>query len=121
MSSQRVTLPSQPHDENGPVFRQPWEAQAFAMTLALHERGVFSWTEWGEALARQIREAGAKGDAELGDTYYHHWLEALERLVAAKGAASIKELTQYRRAWERAATRTPHGHSIELQSADFGA
>ena len=111
----------QPRDDSGPVFREPWEAQAFAMTLALHQRGVFSWTEWAEALARQIRMAQAAGDTDLGDTYYRHWLAALEALVAAKGASSIDELTRYQRAWGHAAERTPHGRSIELQPVDFAA
>jgi len=111
----------QPRDHSGPVFREPWEAQAFAITLALHQRGVFSWTEWAEALARQIRMAQAAGDTDLGDTYYRHWLAALEALVAAKGASSIDELTRYQRAWGHAAERTPHGRSIELQLVDFTA
>ena len=111
----------QPRDDSGPVFREPWEAQAFAITLALHQRGVFSWTEWAEALARQIRMAQAAGDTDLGDTYYRHWLAALEALVAAKGASSIDELTRYQRAWGHAAERTPHGRSIELQLVDFTA
>ena len=109
----------QPREDDGPVFREPWEAQAFAMTLALHQRGLFSWTEWAEALARQIRTAQATGDADLGDTYYRHWLAALEGLVAAKGASSMEELTRYQGAWSHAADRTPHGQSIELQPGDF--
>ena len=112
-------VPSIPCDAEGPVFREPWEAQAFAITLALHQRGVFSWTEWAEALARQIRAAQAAGDADLGDSYYRHWLAALEVLVAAKGASSIEELTRYQRAWGHAADRTPHGRSIELTPVDF--
>lgn len=115
------TLPGQPRDDNGPVFRAPWEAQAFAMTLALHERGLFTWTEWAHELARRIAAARSAGDADLGDTYYRHWLAALEALVAAKGASSIAELTRYQQAWERAADRTPHGRPIELRSGDFEA
>ena len=66
-----------------PVFNEPWEARAFAMTLALHERGVFTWPQWADALSRQITQAHAAGDADLGDTYYQHWLRALESLVSA--------------------------------------
>lgn len=102
-----------------PVFREPWEAHAFALTLALHERGVFAWPEWTEALAAQIAAAQARGDADLGDTYYHHWLAAVEALVAAKGATSADELARARDAWDRAADRTPHGQAIELQERDF--
>ena len=108
-----------PRDGDEPVFRAPWEAQAFAMTLALHRRGIFSWPEWATALARQIEAAQAAGDPDLGDTYYHHWLTALESLVAAKGAGSASELERYRSAWAHAAARTPHGQPIELQPGDF--
>ena len=69
----------------GPVFREPWEAQAFAMTLALHERGLFSWPEWAATLGDEIKRAQAAGDPDTGETYYRHWLNALERIVAAKG------------------------------------
>jgi nitrile hydratase accessory protein len=106
-------------DDDGPVFREPWEAQAFAMTLALHQRGVFSWSEWAAALAAQIRKAQAAGDADLGDSYYRHWLAALEALVAAKGASSAEELSRYRHAWAHAADRTPHGQPLDLNPTDF--
>jgi nitrile hydratase accessory protein len=76
-----------PRDDGSPIFREPWEAQAFAMTLVLHQRGLFSWSEWAAALAAQIRKAQAAGDPDLGDTYYRHWLAALEALVAARGAS----------------------------------
>jgi nitrile hydratase accessory protein len=112
-------LAGQPRDDSGPVFREPWEAQAFALTLALHQRGLFTWPEWTQALAERIAAAQAGGDADLGDTYYRHWLAALEGLVAAKGLASPDELAQYQRAWDRAADRTPHGQPIELQPGDF--
>ena len=110
-----------PRDGGEPVFRAPWEAHAFAITLALHRRGVFSWPEWAAALAGQITAAQKAGDPDSGDTYYHHWLAALESLVATKGAGSAGELERYRAAWSHAATRTPHGQPIELQPADFEA
>ncbi|MBL8384744.1 MAG: nitrile hydratase accessory protein [Burkholderiales bacterium] len=112
-------LPRLPRDAEGPVFRAPWEAQAFAMTLSLHQRGVFTWPEWAAALAREIAAAQAAGDADLGDTYYRHWLGALERLVDEKRLSSRAELARYRDAWDRAADRTPHGQPIELRAADF--
>jgi nitrile hydratase accessory protein len=111
--------PGMPHDADGPVFKEPWEAQAFAMTLALHERGLFSWVEWAAALAAQIAAAQAAGDPDTGDTYYRHWLAALEGLVARKGASSGDELARYRHAWDHAADRTPHGQPIELRGEDF--
>ena len=82
-----AALPGLPRDEGGPVFREPWEAQAFAMTLALYKRGLFTWPEWAETLGAEIKRAQAAGDPDSGDTYYRHWLAALERLVAEKGIA----------------------------------
>ncbi len=120
MSEASFGLPGQPRD-SGPVFKEPWEAQAFAMTLALHQKGVFTWTEWAEALAAHIATAQAAGDPDLGDTYYHHWLAALESLVAAKGVSSMDELMRHQQAWDHAADRTPHGQPVELQPGDYPA
>jgi nitrile hydratase accessory protein len=112
-------VPSIPRDREGPVFHEPWEAQAFAMALALHERGLFTWSEWAATLAAEIKRAQAAGDPDTGETYYHHWLAALERLTAEKGIADRDSLARYRDAWDRAADRTPHGSPIELQPEDF--
>ncbi len=114
-------LPLLPRDADGPVFKAPWEAHAFAMTLKLHERGVFSWAEWAAALSRAIAAAQAAGDADLGDTYYRHWLDALEALVTTKQVSSAGELQRYQAAWDHAADRTPHGQPIVLMQADFAA
>ena len=114
-------LPGQPTADGEPVFREPWEAHAFAMAVRLHERGLFTWTEWASALTAEIASARAAGDPDTGDTYYHHWLAALERLVADSGAASSAELERTRAAWRRAADRTPHGQPIELRPADYPA
>jgi nitrile hydratase accessory protein len=112
-------VPSIPRDAEGPVFREPWEAQAFAMALALHERGLFTWTEWAATLANEIKRAQATGDPDTGETYYLHWLAALERLVAEKGVATQETLHRYRDAWDNACDRTPHGQPIVLREADF--
>ena len=112
-------VPGIPRDEEGPVFREPWEAQAFAMALALHRRGLFTWSEWAATLADEIKRAQAAGDPDTGETYYQHWLATLERLVAEKGIASEENLGRYRDAWHRAADRTPHGRPIELSPDDF--
>jgi nitrile hydratase accessory protein len=112
-------IPGIPHDAEGPVFREPWEAQAFAMALALHARGLFTWNEWAAALADEIKRAQAAGDADTGETYYRHWLATLEGLVAAKGVTTSETLNRYRDAWDHAADRTPHGMPIELQAEDF--
>ena len=85
-------VPGIPRDDNGPVFRAPWEAHAFAMALTLHKRGVFSWTEWAATLADEIKRAQAAGDPDTGETYYRHWLATLERRVAEKGVTSPETL-----------------------------
>ena len=113
-------VPSIPCDAEGPVFREPWEAQAFAMALTLHDRGVFTWPEWAAALAAEIKRAQAAGDPDTGETYYRHWLATLEGLVAAKGVSTRETLYRYRDAWDHAADRTPHGQPIVLRPEDFG-
>jgi nitrile hydratase accessory protein len=108
-----VDSPLQPRDGEDPVFAEAWEAQAFAMALLLHERGVFTWKEWSATLADEIKAAETGGEAD--DTkYYHHWLNALERLVVEKGVASADRLHDVAHAWEDAARATPHGHPIAL-------
>ena len=116
-----AAVPGLPRDEGGPVFHEPWQAQAFAMTLALYKRGLFTWPEWAAALGAEIKRAQAAGDADRGDTYYQHWLAALERLVAEKGVTDPESLKRYHDAWDRAADRTPHGIPIELRPEDFQA
>ena len=119
MSSGSPLLDRNDDDAEGPVFREPWEAQAFALVLSLHERGVFSWNEWAAMLGDEIKKAQAAGDPDTGETYYHHWLNALERIVAAKGLADPHILARTRNAWASACARTPHGTPIELQPGDF--
>lgn len=97
-----------------PVFSAPWQATVFAMTLALYERGCFTWAEWAEYLSHAIREAQAAGDPDHGDTYYDHWLAALERLATNKAWVTGELLRQRRQAWDEAARKTPHGKPIEL-------
>ena len=112
-------LPGIPCDDDGPVFREPWEAQTFAMALALHGRALFTWNEWAATLAEEIRRAQQGGDPDTGETYYRHWLATLERLIAEKGVATCETLHRYRGAWDHAADRTPHGSPIELKPEDF--
>ena len=116
----QAEIPSIPADDRGPVFREPWEAHAFAMALTLHARGLFTWKEWADALATEIKAAQAAGDPDAGDTYYRHWLATLEKMVNGKGVASAETLARYRDAWDHAADRTPHGQPIELRAEDFG-
>lgn len=114
-----ASVPGIPVDAGGPVFREPWEAQAFAMTLALHEKGLFAWGEWAAMLGATIKAAQAAGDPDTGATYYRHWLVTLERMVAEKSLTTPAALHDTRHAWEHAAARTPHGQPIELQPRDF--
>ena len=107
-------LPSLPRDEDGPVFNEPWEAEAFAMTLNLYAQGYFTWPEWVERLGAEISAAPDAGDADRGDTYYLHWLKALEGLVAEKGLLTTDDLANRRDAWDKAARATPHGQPIML-------
>lgn len=111
---QIADLPRLPVDHDGPVFREPWEAQAFAIAIKLHESGLYTWTEWAAALSAEIAAAQVAGDADLGDTYYHHWLKALESLVLAKTDLTLEQITRRKHAWERAAERAPHGEPILL-------
>jgi nitrile hydratase accessory protein len=112
-----MILPGMPRDSAGPVFNEPWEARAFAMTVRLHERGLFTWPEWAAALADEIAAANVEPGAER--SYYRHWLQALESLVERTGAGSPEELARYSRAWQRAALRTPHGRPVELCAEDL--
>jgi nitrile hydratase accessory protein len=113
------SLPGLPRDADGPVFREPWEAQAFALAVALHGRGLFGWDEWAALLGEEIKAAQRAGDPDTGATYYHHWLAALERMVSRKGIADGAALARYHDAWAHAVGRTPHGTPIELTAADF--
>jgi nitrile hydratase accessory protein len=106
-------LPGLPRDVDGPVFAEPWQAQAFALTLQLHEQGCFTWTEWAQALSEQLKAAGPADD---GARYYEHWLAALERLVTGKRLAGADALAARKHAWEAAYLRTPHGQPVILRS-----
>ncbi len=109
-------LPALPREEAGaPVFKAPWEAQAFAMTLSLHGAGAFTWREWAAALATELAAAAARGEPDDGSHYYEHWLAALEKLVAAKRIVPKQEMEQRVSDWDAAARATPHGQPVELR------
>ena len=107
-------LPAIPRDADGPVFRAPWEAQAFGLALALHQRGVFTWPEWTAQLSAQIAAVKARGETDDGTRYYELWLAALEQLATEKGLVLAHELAVRQEEWDRAARATPHGQPIEL-------
>lgn len=108
-------LPAIPRDAEGPVFREPWEAQAFAIAVRLHEGGHFAWPEFAERLAAEIASARDRGERDDGRRYYEYWLAALERLVADKGLVPTEALKIRKDEWDRAARETPHGRPIELR------
>ena len=105
-----LALPGLPRNADGPVFAEPWQAQAFALAVRLNAEGVFPWTEWAAALAREL--AGDPGDD--GTRYYHHWVAALEGLVAERGLVAGADLAARKDAWAEAYRRTPHGRPVEL-------
>lgn len=106
-------------NESAPVFREPWQAQAFAMVLKLHEQGHFSWNEWAEALSQAIAKGDSAGDSQTdtGEHYYQYWLVALETLITRQGLASSDDLDARQLAWKRAHQNTPHGEPVALANA----
>ena len=103
-------------DDGSPVFAAPWEASAFAIAVRLSTEGYFTWGEWAATLSEEIRAAQQQGDPDLGDTYYKHWLRALERLCRARGLVSQEEASDRKDAWQSAYLNTPHGKPVELAS-----
>jgi nitrile hydratase accessory protein len=109
-------LSQAPRDEDGPVFAEPWQAQAFAIAVKLSEQGHFTWKEWAATLADEIRAASNRGQSDDGSFYYYYWLTTLERLVAAKGLSNAAELLTRKEAWANAYRHTPHGKPVELRA-----
>jgi nitrile hydratase accessory protein len=112
--------PSLPRDAGGPVFAEPWEAQAFALAVKLAEQGHFTWKEWAAALADELKAAASRGEPDDGSRYYQHWLAALERLVTAKGLSDPAALLERKEAWAEAYRHTPHGKPVELGAGSAG-
>jgi nitrile hydratase accessory protein len=108
-------LPSLPRDEGGPIFAEPWQAQAFALAVRLSARGCFTWKEWAAALADELKSAADRGEPDDGSRYYEHWLAALEGLVAAKGLSDRTEMLARKNAWADAYRHTPHGKPVALK------
>jgi nitrile hydratase accessory protein len=109
-----AALPALPRDEGGPVFAEPWQAQAFALAVKLSEQGYFTWKEWAATLAGELQAAATRGEPDDGSRYYDHWLAALEHLVQAKGLLDRAALVERKDAWADAYRHTPHGKPIEL-------
>jgi len=109
------SLPSLPRDKDGPVFEEPWQAQAFALAVRLSTQGYFTWKEWAAALAEELQSASDRDKPDDGSRYYEHWLSALERLVAAKGLADFQALQTRKEEWADAYRHTPHGKPVVLR------
>jgi nitrile hydratase accessory protein len=110
-----AALPRLPRDEGGPVFAEPWQAQAFALAVELSDAGHFTWTEWAAALADELKAAEVRGEPDDGSHYYEHWVTALEKLVTAKGLTDDEALRERKDAWADAYSHTPHGQPVELK------
>ena len=110
-----AALPALPRDEEGPVFDEPWQAQAFALAVRLSELGHFTWRAWAEVLAEELAAAEARGEPDDGSRYYHHWVSALERLVVERGLSGTAALERRKEAWADAYRHTPHGQPVELK------
>ena len=115
MNTRDLNLLRLPRDQDGPVFAEPWQAQAFALAVRLSAQGHFTWKEWAAALADELKAAADRGEPDDGSHYYEHWLAALERLVTAKGLSSPAAMQQRKEAWADAYRRTPHGQPVELR------
>lgn len=113
-----AALPPIPRDEEGPVFAEPWQAQAFALAVKLSEQGHFTWKEWASALADELKAGADRGEPDDGTQYYQHWVAALERLVTKKGLTDSPALLERKEAWADAYRRTPHGKPVVLRQTE---
>jgi nitrile hydratase accessory protein len=108
-------LSSLPRDESGPVFKEPWQATAFALAVRLSQQGHFTWKEWAAALAEELKAAADRDEPDDGSRYYEHWLAALERIVTDRGLTDPSSLLDRKEAWADAYRHTPHGKPVELR------
>ncbi|WP_137130174.1 nitrile hydratase accessory protein [Rhizobium sp. FY34] len=104
-------LPQSP--EGAPVFAEPWQAQAFALTVHLHAQNVFSWSEWAAHLSHEVHRSERADD---GSDYFDAWVAALTHLLAEKGVADEAAVLTLQHSWQRAAEATPHGSQISLDN-----
>ena len=117
-STRFESLPRLPRDKGGPVFAEPWQAQAFALAVKLSEQGYFTWKEWTETLGAEFKAAADRGERDDGSRYYEHWLAALERLVTEKRLTDREAMRERKEAWAEAYRRTPHGKPVELSASE---
>jgi nitrile hydratase accessory protein len=106
--------PDDPLAPRGPVFEEPWHAQALALADSLVRAGAFTATEWADALGAALKAAEAQGRADDSGTYYTAVVEALEALSESRTGISGTERQRRREAWEQAYLSTPHGRPVTL-------
>ena len=111
-----LKMPVLEKNHEGPVFKEPWQTQVFAMTVTLSEAGLFSWQEWSSELDLNIQSWQKKGVPDDGETYYLHWLETLEKILSRKNLIELADLLQRITEWKEAYLKTPHGHPVQLES-----
>ena len=111
-----LKMPVLEKNHEGPVFKEPWQAQAFAMVVTLSEAGLFSWQEWSSELSASIQSQQKMGDPGDGETYYLHWLETLEKMLSRKNLIEHADLLKRISEWEEAYLKTPHGQPVQLES-----
>jgi nitrile hydratase accessory protein len=75
---------------DSPTFAEPWQAQIFALVVALHERGLFQWSAFQALLIDTIESA--PHHLQGPEFYYRHWLGAAERLFAETGLVLSADL-----------------------------
>jgi nitrile hydratase accessory protein len=117
LAQRLAALPRLPRDDDGPVFAEPWQAQAFALAVKLSEQGHFTWKEWAATLADELKAADNRSEPDDGTRYYEFWLAALERLVTAKGLTNREAMRERKEVWAEAYRNTPHGEPVELNAA----
>lgn len=92
-------LPGLPHQEairpdGGQVsFDAAWELRVFALAVAAHRGGRFDWPAFQQALVAAIAR-WERSDGGTSWRYYDRWLEALEDVLAEKGALDVAELDE---------------------------
>ncbi len=100
-----------------PVFTEPWHAQLFAVTVHLHDQGLFAWPDWTVCFGACLKKHGLQKDLDGGNDYFLAWLDALEQMLAKSKTANAPEIEALSSAWREAYLSTPHGHPVRLKTA----
>lgn len=106
-----------PQKQGEPVFRDSWEAEAYAIGNLLVKEGHLLPAEWMQRMAAAIAQAQAAGDPDCGDTYYLHWCAALESVCFDREWISPDLYQQQLALWAQAIANTPHGVPLALENA----